>query len=66
MRIKEHHYQAGYTLVGGGMKTLKSCIRPMKEVFHRDAVWLQNYVSEFHPKTSSIVLEYVFFVQIEC
>lgn len=53
----KHYYQGGFTLVGGGLKSMSECVRPMKSVIHSDNVWLKNKVAEFNPRHNSITLD---------
>lgn len=44
-----------FTLVGGGMKTLANCGRPMGSVLPSQARWVKDQVSKFDPKSNSVV-----------
>ncbi|MCP9261418.1 Sulfide:quinone oxidoreductase, mitochondrial [Dirofilaria immitis] len=52
----EHHYQPGYTFVGGGLCKLQQCIKPMKEVLHPDNAWIKKAAQKINPKENSITL----------
>ncbi|VDN04801.1 unnamed protein product [Thelazia callipaeda] len=53
---QEHHYQPGYTLVGGNLYTLPQCIKPMKAVLHRDNVWINQSVAKINANDNFITL----------
>uniref|UniRef100_A0A183DM91 DUF5678 domain-containing protein n=1 Tax=Gongylonema pulchrum TaxID=637853 RepID=A0A183DM91_9BILA len=52
----EHHYQPGYTLVGGGLYKLQQCKTPMKRVLHPDNVWIKQAAKKINPQENSIEL----------
>ena len=43
-----------WTLVGGGVKTLEQSVRPMESLLPREATWLRDSVTTFHPDTNSL------------
>jgi NADH dehydrogenase FAD-containing subunit len=43
-----------WTLVGGGMKSLKDSGRPMKNVLPKDVNWIKDKVTEFRPHKNEI------------
>uniref|UniRef100_A0A0A9X5R5 Sulfide:quinone oxidoreductase, mitochondrial n=1 Tax=Lygus hesperus TaxID=30085 RepID=A0A0A9X5R5_LYGHE len=49
-----HYYQPMFTMIGGGMKKLKSAFRPMSQVIPKDAVWIKESVSAINPKTNTV------------
>jgi NADH dehydrogenase FAD-containing subunit len=57
-----------FTLVGGGMKTIKNCGRPMSSVLPSAAKWVKDEVANFDPKANFIItkqghqIEYNFMV----
>lgn len=55
--IQEHHYQPGYTLVGGGLYTLPKCIKPMKKVLHPDNVWIKQAAKKILPDENAVELK---------
>uniref|UniRef100_A0A915Q1I5 Sulfide:quinone oxidoreductase, mitochondrial n=1 Tax=Setaria digitata TaxID=48799 RepID=A0A915Q1I5_9BILA len=52
----EHHFQPGYTFVGGGLCKLEQCIKPMKEVLHPGNVWIRQTASKINPTENSVTL----------
>ncbi|XP_049783264.1 sulfide:quinone oxidoreductase, mitochondrial isoform X1 [Schistocerca cancellata] len=46
---KEHYYQPMFTLIGGGLKNFKQCVRPMNEAVPKNVTWVQDSVESFHP-----------------
>ncbi|MFH4980183.1 hypothetical protein AB6A40_006892 [Gnathostoma spinigerum] len=54
--FKDHYYQPGFTLVGGGFKTLDTMVRPTASYLNPDAVWIQQAAEELQPKNNAIVL----------
>uniref|UniRef100_A0A0M3HPB9 Sulfide:quinone oxidoreductase, mitochondrial n=1 Tax=Ascaris lumbricoides TaxID=6252 RepID=A0A0M3HPB9_ASCLU len=55
--FQQHYYQPGFTLIGGGLKKLSQCVKPMASVLHKDNVWLKKSVAELRPKNNSVVLD---------
>lgn len=51
-----HHYQPGWTLVGGGLKTKQELRRPVKELVDEKMRLYQDEVSGFEPEQNEIVL----------
>nr|CAD7413478.1 unnamed protein product [Timema poppensis] len=49
-----HYYQPMFTLVGGGLKKLQECSRPMSEVLPDLAHWIKDKVVEFDPSASQV------------
>lgn len=43
-----------FTLVGGGMKSLANCGRPMSSVLPSDAKWLKDEVAKFDPSSNKV------------
>ncbi|CAG9533292.1 unnamed protein product [Cercopithifilaria johnstoni] len=52
----EHHFQPGYTFVGGGLCKLQQCIKPMKKVLHPDNVWIKQAARKINPTENSVIL----------
>lgn len=44
-----HYFQPGFTLVGGGIKSLKNVYRPMAKVLPSKAIWLKDAAEKFEP-----------------
>jgi len=44
-----------FTLIGGGMKKLDQSYKPMKDVLPKDAVWLNDAVTEIDPKKNEVI-----------
>ncbi|GKT52648.1 sulfide:quinone oxidoreductase, mitochondrial [Colletotrichum spaethianum] len=53
---KWHHYQPGWTLVGGGLKSKQELRRPMDSLIDPKLKFYQQAVSTFSPKENSIKL----------
>lgn len=51
-----HYYQAMWTLVGGGLKTLDQSARPMKSLLPSKASWIKDSVTAFHPSENKVVV----------
>ncbi|KAK6113558.1 hypothetical protein QQG55_52130 [Brugia pahangi] len=52
----EHHFQPGYTFVGGGLCKLQQCVKPMKEVLHPDNIWIKQAARKINPTENSVIL----------
>lgn len=52
----KHHYQPGWTLVGGGVAPISKFVRNEKDVIPRGAKWIQDYVTTFDPDRNSVTL----------
>lgn len=57
--VQEHHYQPGYTLVGGSLYKLQQCIMPMKCVLHPDNVWIKQAAKKINPHDNSVELRLI-------
>ncbi|MBE9043999.1 NAD(P)/FAD-dependent oxidoreductase [Pleurocapsales cyanobacterium LEGE 10410] len=53
---EKHHYQPGWTLVGGGVATIDKFVRQEKDVIPKGAKWIQDYVTTFDPDRNTITL----------
>uniref|UniRef100_A0A1B6EDK7 Sulfide:quinone oxidoreductase, mitochondrial n=1 Tax=Clastoptera arizonana TaxID=38151 RepID=A0A1B6EDK7_9HEMI len=53
----KHYYQPMFTLVGGGMKKLSETWRPMGSVLPKNALWIQDSISSFHPSSNTVKTE---------
>ena len=49
-----HYYQPGWTLVGGGIKSVDFTTKPMKDVLPKNADWIQSKVVSFDPDNSKL------------
>ena len=45
-----------WTLVGGGMKSLKDSSKPMSQVLPKNAVWIKDSVASFEPRENVVSL----------
>eukprot|EP00978_Attheya_sp_CCMP212_P020871 scaffold60269_cov51-Attheya_sp.AAC.9 len=52
-----HYYQPLWTLVGGGIKSNKSSVKPMKEIIPKGTNWVQKRVSTFTPDKNKVTLD---------
>uniref|UniRef100_A8P4K1 FAD/NAD(P)-binding domain-containing protein n=1 Tax=Brugia malayi TaxID=6279 RepID=A8P4K1_BRUMA len=52
----EHHFQPGYTFVGGGLCKLQQCVKPMKEVLHPGNIWIKQAARKISPTENSVIL----------
>ena len=44
---QKHYYQPGFTLVGGGMKSVDWTCREQKDVLSKNVKWIQQMANEF-------------------
>lgn len=51
-----HYYQPMFTLVGGGIKKLSECGKPMRTVLPDKVKWIKGSVTEFKPHNNSVTL----------
>ncbi|XP_050087204.1 sulfide:quinone oxidoreductase, mitochondrial, partial [Anopheles aquasalis] len=51
----KHYYQPMFTLIGGGIKTLKDSYRPMKQVLPTLATWIQDSAAKFEPESNTVI-----------
>ncbi|KAI1322160.1 Sulfide:quinone oxidoreductase/flavo-binding protein [Xylariaceae sp. FL0255] len=51
-----HHYQAGWTLVGGGLKKKEELRRPLPDLIDPKIKHYQDRVEKFNPEDNAIVL----------
>lgn len=51
-----HYYQPMFTLVGGGIKKLAECGKPMKSVLPDTVKWIKDSVTEFNPQRNSVTI----------
>lgn len=49
-----HYYQPMFTLIGGGVKEMKHAQRKMSDVLPSKTTWIQDEVSQFHPKENMV------------
>ena len=49
-----HYYQPGWTLVGGGIKSVDFTTKPMKDVLPKNADWIKSKVVSFDPDNSKL------------
>ena len=49
-----HYYQPGWTLVGGGIKSVDFTTKPMKDVLPKNADWIKSKVVSFDPDNSRL------------
>ncbi|KAL3288465.1 hypothetical protein HHI36_002910 [Cryptolaemus montrouzieri] len=49
-----HYYQPLFTLVGGGIYNLEKSFKQQKDVLPKDALWIQDRVTEFIPKANRV------------
>lgn len=52
---KDHYYQPGFTLVGGGIKPAKYTVSKTSEYIPKDVNWIDAFVSEFDPDANKVV-----------
>ncbi|XP_018495457.1 sulfide:quinone oxidoreductase, mitochondrial [Galendromus occidentalis] len=50
-----HYYQPYFTLVGGGLKSLDDCRKPMEQVMPTNVKWIKEAVDSFDPSQNFIV-----------
>ncbi|XP_018335772.1 sulfide:quinone oxidoreductase, mitochondrial [Agrilus planipennis] len=51
-----HYYQALFTLVGAGIRSLKDSLRSTASVLPKNSTWIKDSVVEFKPETNSVLL----------
>jgi sulfide:quinone oxidoreductase len=52
-----HHYQPGWTLVGGGVFTTEQTRRPMQTAMPGGVTWIRSAVASFAPDDNQVELE---------
>ena len=52
-----HHYQAGWTLVGGGLKNKEELRRPTKDLVDEKIKYYHNGVGGFQPEENTVTFE---------
>lgn len=52
-----HFYQPGWTLVGGGVFTQHSTVRPMERVIPRGVRWIKGAAAQFDPVDCHVILQ---------
>jgi sulfide:quinone oxidoreductase len=52
----EHHYQPGWTLVGGGAMPISHCVRDRRRTLPSKAHWLQEAVQRVDPDSNCVEL----------
>ncbi len=52
-----HYYQPGWTMVGGGIFSVESTERKMRDVMPKQAKWIQASAAKFHPGENEVELE---------
>lgn len=50
----KHYYQPMFTLIGGGIKTLKDSYRPMSKVLPTLAKWVKDSAVKFEPENNTV------------
>ncbi|XP_062135229.1 sulfide:quinone oxidoreductase, mitochondrial [Drosophila sulfurigaster albostrigata] len=51
---ERHYYQPMFTLIGGGMKRLEHCHKPMADVLPKKAKWMREAACEFDPDSNTV------------
>lgn len=54
---EKHYYQAGFTLVGGGIKTLDEVTRKTKDLIPKKAKWIEDRAAKFDPANNKVLTE---------
>lgn len=54
---ERHYYQPMFTLIGGGMKTVKDSFRPMGKVLPTLATWVKDAAVKFEPENNTVYTE---------
>lgn len=52
--MQRHYYQPMFTMIGGGMKTLKQSNYAMESVLPKGATWLKDRARSFDPIAGSV------------
>jgi len=55
--LQMHYYQPMFTLVGGGIKTLEECGRPMKSVLPKNCDWIKSKAVNFDPENNKVTTQ---------
>lgn len=53
---ERHYYQPLFTLIGGGIKPLKSSYEPMEKVLPKDSKWVKDRVTKFDPESNTVTV----------
>ena len=54
---EEHHYQPGWTMVGGGIFVTDETVRSQKSVTPKGVTWIKDEVSSFDPDNNNVTLK---------
>lgn len=54
---KQHYYQAGWTMIGGGIFKPESTERPMQSVIPKGTIWIKAAVTGFAPERHQVSLD---------
>jgi sulfide:quinone oxidoreductase len=53
---EKHYYQPGFTIVGGGVYTLKQTLRNEADLIHPSVKWIKDYADTFQPDENTVTL----------
>lgn len=53
----EHHYQPGYTMIGGGIFKSTDVVKPEAQVIPKGVTWIKASVTHFLPESNQVVLD---------
>lgn len=53
---QDHYYQPGWTLVGGGVFSQPSTVKPMAELIPANISWYQSAATTFSPQQNTVLL----------
>jgi len=53
---EKHYYQPGFTIIGGGVYTMKETTRNEKDLIHPSTHWIKDYAESFQPENNTVTL----------
>ncbi len=54
---EKHYYQPGFTIIGGGLYTLKKATKNEADLIHPSVTWIKDYAGSFQPRDNKVTLK---------